>query len=336
MARKNAMARKNGFTLVELMVVISIIGILVGLLLPAVQAAREAARRLQCQNNIKQIGLALHNFHDVHAGLPMQGTFQPGSTFSGYSVQARVLPFVELGNLYAEVNLSLGFTAQPEICKTRIPLYRCPSDPNDRTRWDGGVEFYPNNYGFCIGTWLGIDQQTGQAADGAFGVNQSRNFSEIIDGLSNTLAAAEVKSFVPSLLDGGQPVGPDAPPPSHPSQVAAFGGIFDPNYSHTQWVSGRTLQTGMTTTFPPNTLVPYVHDGVAYDVNFTSARMGPGTNRQGYRIVTSRSHHHGVVNGLLMDGSVRTFSSQVVPEVWRGLGTRSGGEVAEPFSDWSR
>jgi prepilin-type N-terminal cleavage/methylation domain-containing protein len=323
----DAMARKNGFTLLELMVAIAIIGVVLRLFLPALQAVREAARGLHCQNNIKQIGLGLHRFHVAHAGLPMQGTFQPGSTFSGYSVQARILPFVELGNLYAEVDLSLGFTAQPEVCRTRIPLYRCPSDPNDRTRWDGGVEFYPNNYGFCIGTWLGIDQQKGQAVDGAFGVNQSRNFSEIVDGLSNTLAAAEVKSFVSSLLDGGQPVGPYAPTPSHPSQVAAFGGIFDPDYSHTQWVSGRTLQTGMTTTFPPNTVVPSVHRGVVYDVNFTSARMGPETNRQGYRIVTSRSHHHGAVNGLLKDGSARTFSSQVVQEVCRGLGTRSGGEV---------
>jgi prepilin-type N-terminal cleavage/methylation domain-containing protein len=329
--RTGQLDERRGFTLVELLVVIAIIGTLIGLLLPAVQAVREAARRMACSNHLKQIGLAVHQYHDVNKGLPPQGTFAVGSTFSGYSAHARILPYIEQGNLHSAVNYNVGFAAQPEICRLRVALYRCPSDPHDRTRMDAGVEFYPTNYGFSIGTWLAIDQLTGTAGDGAFGVNQRRRFAEITDGLSNTLAAAEVKSFVPALLDGGLPVGPDAPPPQEPQNIAAFGGVFDRDYCHTQWVSGRTLQTGVTTTFPPNTLVPYTHGGVAYDIDFTSARFGPGTNRHGYRVVTARSYHAGLAHALLLDGSVRPVTNSIEKSVWRALGTRSGGEVVSDF-----
>ncbi len=114
--------RRTAFTLVELLVVIAIIGVLVGLLLPAVQSAREAARRMSCGNNLKQIGLAVHGFHDAYKGVPPQATYSVGSTFSGYSVHARILPFVEQGNLVSKVDFNLGYAAQPEICKTKMPL----------------------------------------------------------------------------------------------------------------------------------------------------------------------------------------------------------------------
>lgn len=317
----------RAFTIIELLVVLAIVSVLAALLLPAVQSARAAARRLQCGNHLKQLGLALHGYHEVYQTLPMQGTFAVGSTFSGHSVHARLLPFLELDSLYRQIDFRNGFVAQPEICRARIPVYRCPSDPNERTRFDGGIEFYPTNYGFCIGTWLGIDQLTGEAGDGAFGVNQARRWADITDGLSCTLAAAEVKSFVPALLDGGRPIGPHSPPPDSPDEIASFGGRFDPDYCHTQWVSGRTLQTGITTTFSPNTVVPFVHDGTRYDVNFTSARLGPGTNRQGYRVVTARSYHAGGVNALFLDGSVRLVADGTDQTLWRSLGTRSGRET---------
>jgi hypothetical protein len=92
--------------------------------------------------------------------------------------------------------------SQPAICGTRIPLFRCPSDPRDGLRPDAGVQFAPTNYGFSIGTWLAIDQLTGTAGDGAFAVNERRTFASVTDGLSSTLAMAEVKTFIPALLDG--------------------------------------------------------------------------------------------------------------------------------------
>ncbi len=196
-----------------------------------------------------------------------------GSTFSGYSVHARILPYLELGSLYSQIDFALGYAAQPAICKTKMPVYRCPSDPEDENRIDGGVEFAPTNYGFNIGTWLGLDLLTAKGGDGAFGYNMRHNFSAITDGLSNTLCTAEVKSFTPALLDGGQPAAPFSPPPDTPAQVIAFGGTFDKDYCHTQWVTGRTLQSGITTTFPPNTKVLYTTAGIVYDVDFTSARV---------------------------------------------------------------
>ena len=322
---------KRGFTLIELLVVIAIIAILIALLLPAVQQAREAARRLQCRNHLKQLGLALHNYHEAHKGIPPQATWVPGSTFSGYSVHARLLPYVEQSNLYAAVDYNAGYAAQPAVCRARIPMYRCPSDPKDQTRMDGGVEFYGTNYGFSIGTWLGLDRQTARGGDGVFGYNMGHNFALITDGLSNTIGAAEVKTFTAALLDGGSPAASNTPPPSTPAEVVAYGGTFDADYCHTQWVTGRTLQSGLTCTFPPNTVLPFVSGGKTYDVDFTSARVSSTAPVQTYRVVTARSYHSGGVNVLMMDGSVRFVSSSVDQTLWRGLGTRSGGEVSGEY-----
>ncbi|MCU0705675.1 MAG: DUF1559 domain-containing protein [Fimbriiglobus sp.] len=324
--------RRPAFTLIELLVVIAIIAILIGLLLPAVQKVREAAARMSCGNNLKQIGLAVHGYHDAHNGLPPQATYTIGSSFSGYSVHARILPYIEQDNLGRLVSFALGYAAQPDVCRTPIKLYRCPSDPKGGTRLDGGVEFAPTNYGFNIGTWLGLDQTTARGGDGAFGYNLTQPLGAITDGLSNTLAAADVKSFTPALLDGGNPAAMNVPPPATPAEVVAYGGTFDPDYCHTQWVTGRTLQSGLTTTFPPNTVVPFVSGGRTFDVNWTSARVGPGTPPHTYRVVLSRSYHSGGVNGLLMDGSVRFVRSSISQATWRAVGTRTGGEV--PGNDW--
>ncbi len=319
--------RQAAFTLIELLVVIAIIAVLIALLVPAVQKVRDAAARIQCANNLKQIGLAVNGYHDANNGLPPQATYTIGGSFSGYSVHARILPYIEQGNLHAKVDFNLGYAAQANVCRTPVPLYRCPSDPRDGTRMDSGVEFCPTNYGFSIGTWLGLDQQTARGGDGAFGYNLKHRFGAITDGLSNTLCAADVKTFVPAIMDSGKPAAPFTPPPDTPAQVIAFGGTFDPDYCHTQWVTGRTLQSGLTTTFPPNTVIPYVNNGTTYDVDFTSARVGPGNPQQSYRVVTARSYHIGGVNAVFMDGSVRFIPSSIPQATWRAMGTRAGGEV---------
>lgn len=324
-------ARILAFTLVELLVVLAIVGLLVGLLLPAVQAAREAARRASCLNNLKQLGLAVQSFHDVYKGLPPQATYSLGSTFSGYSVHARILPYLEQSNLFSKVDFQIGYAAQPDVCKMKMPVYRCPSDPRDENRVDGGVEFAATNFGFCIGTWLGLDMQTVKGGDGAFGYNMRHSFAAISDGLSNTLCAADVKSFTPALMDGGQPAAPFTPPPDTPAQVVAYGGIFDKDYCHTQWVTGRTLQSGLTTTFSPNAKVLYSIGGVTYDIDFTSARVAPNSPLQTYRVVTSRSYHNAGVNAVFLDGTVRFINNSIEQTTWRALGTRAGGEIASDF-----
>jgi hypothetical protein len=196
---------------------------------------------------------------------------------------------------------------------------------------DAGVDYAPTSYGFSIGTWLGLDQVTARGGDGAFGYNLTHSFGGIADGLSNTVAAADVKAFTASLVDGGNPSGLNVPPPDTPEQVVAYGGNFDKDYCHTQWVTGRTLQSGLTTTFPPNTVVPYTTGGVTYDVDWTSARVGPGNPQHTYRVVTARSYHTGTVNALLMDGSVKSVSSNIDKAVWRAVGTRDKGEVVAEF-----
>ena len=151
------------------------------------------------------------------------------------------------------------------------------------------------------------------------------------DGLSKTLALSEVRQYQPALRNGGMPVGANVPPPNDPTDVAAYGGAFATDWSHTEWVNGEVLQSGATTTFPPNTLIPYVTGGQTYDVDFTSALVSPAAPQHGYRVVTARSFHSGGVNAAMMDGSVRFASSDIAQTTWRALGTRASSDVPGDF-----
>lgn len=119
--------RTLGFTLVELLVVIAIIGILVGLLLPAVQAARESARRMSCQNNLKQLGLALHNHESVRKQLPPLGDYQSNGVAVYWSMQTRLLPYAEQANLQNLIDYSRPISQQPHVAKARVPFLICPA-----------------------------------------------------------------------------------------------------------------------------------------------------------------------------------------------------------------
>jgi prepilin-type processing-associated H-X9-DG protein len=129
------------------------------------------------------------------------------------------------------------------------------------------------------------------------------------------------------LRDTGNPGAVGAPLPATPAELAALGGTFRADGGHTEWVDGKVHETGFTTLFPPNTKVPYSTGGVESDVDVLSASEGNAARRMTYAGVTARSYHSGLVNVLLMDGSVRGFRSETAVAVWRALGTRAGGEV---------
>lgn len=320
--------KTRGFTLVELLVVIAIIGILVGLLMPAVQSAREAARRMHCQNNLKQLGLALHNHESARKALPPLGDYLTSGNTVYWSVQARLLPFIEQANLHSLIDFTRPISLQPQIARVRMPHLLCPSEINDRERPDSpAFTHYPLCYGANAGVWH-IAQPPGDRGSGLFLINRSTRLAEVTDGLSNTLAMAEVKAFTPYLRDGGNP-GNTAPLPPTPGAVSAYGGEFKVDSGHTEWVDARVHQTGFTTTFTPNTIVHHVASGKTYDIDFNSMREGRSTTLPTYAVVTSRSYHTGGVNVLLIDGSVRLVSSTIELPTWRALGSRAGGE---PFA----
>ncbi len=330
---------QRGFTLIELLVVIAIIATLIALLLPAVQQAREAARRSSCKNNLKQIGLALHNYLSTNQVFPPSFCIVQGTALSGnngsWSIHGRLLPYIEQANAYNDIDLQTAWDAQlgTGVPTMRVPVYLCPSDPHDQMRVDasGAAKCYPQNYGFNFGTWLVWDPATGRGGDGAFFVNSSLGPRDFVDGMSNTLLASEVKAFTPYFRNTDDP---GATVPSSASAIAGFnsgaqyklGTATNDNTGHTEWADGRVHHSGFTTTFPPNTRVPYTHsDGNTYDIDYNSMQEGKSTTQPTYAAITSRSYHTGIVNSALVDGSVRSISENINSQVWRALGTRAGG-----------
>jgi prepilin-type N-terminal cleavage/methylation domain-containing protein len=326
---------RKAFTLIELLVVIAVIGILLALLLPAVQAAREAARRIKCANNLHQIALAVHNYESVYGVYPATfGSDASLAVASGWSTQARILPFLEDSSLHGQIDFSKSYevvtTSDGRPIKTlRMPLYLCPSEANDVPRMggSGAIEHYPLTYGFNMGVWLVYDPAAKLGGQGVFIPFGRVTSGAVIDGLSNTLCAAEVKAFTPYFRNAGT-AGPA--PPSDPGQICALGGDakmgenLHKNTGHTEWVDGRSHQTGFTATFPPNTAVMCG----PYDVDWTNMQEGKSATVPTYAAVTARSYHAGgIVQAALMDGSVRPVHSGISLATWRGLATRNGREA---------
>ncbi len=280
---------RRAFTLVELLVVIAIIGILVGLLLPAVHSAREAARRMQCSNNLKQIGLGLHNYESTFKKFPV------GSIQSNFiSAFASILPHLEQGNTYAKYDFSLYYTqpANADVSKQWVATYLCPSMvlprevPETRGREVGG----PSSYLLNEGTQSYMTQ-----ADGMFGAhwpgfgnhNPHIGFGSISDGTSHTLAVSETTYNYKDYRWSS-------------SLPAPLGGTV--RFGLARWVVGYPRVAMGTTRFPIN--------------DFTTATL------EGYS-----SQHTGGVNGLLMDGSVHFFSQSIDAVSFSAMSTRAGGEV---------
>ena len=307
----------RGFTLIELLVVIAIIAVLVALLLPAVQQAREAARRVQCKNNMKQIGLALHNYQDSNNKIPLTSVFVPANRAPnnyGHGVLVRLLPFLEQQNTYASFNFDIPLHLNPIIFQP-LAVYRCPSEIGGR---------YGSSYAVNQGEWFVWNPNTGAYGSGVFNPNANLTFASISDGLSSTLAFAEVREWTAMRDGGSQPAGMNAPRPDNETDLLALPGTVV-RRSHVGWANGCVDDTGFTTAIGPN----------GSKVDFISVRE----NQNGQAIVTdityaavlSRSYHTGMVHVLLLDGSVRSISENIDVFVWRALGSRAGGEIVGEF-----
>lgn len=338
---KRRVPRRRGFTLVELLVVIAIIGILIALLLPAVQAAREAARRSSCANHLRQLGVALHSYESAVKAYPPSFCIVPNTTLTGnngsWSIHGRLLPYLEQGQRYEQVKLDQAWDTQlaTGVPQQRLPTFLCPSEINERARVDAaGKPFtFPHNYGFNFGSWLVYDPVTHLTGDGAFFVNAKLRPGHMTDGLSHTLAAAEVKAFTSYFRNSAADPGPT--PPDQPESLTAWtsgaqfklGKKLNDNTGHTEWCDGRVHHSGFTTAFTPNVQVRYQHtDGIKYDVDYNSRQEGQSVTQRSYAAVTARSYHVGGVNVVLMDGAGRFVADTIDRAVWRALGTRSGQE----------
>ncbi len=346
-----AARRLTGFTLVELLVVIAIIGILVGLLLPAVQSARAAARRMSCSNNMKQTLLAIHNYESAYKMLPPGWTLpgQPAdSNGKGWSMQARILPFIEQEALADGIDFSNGYSDSKlnidgeliPISAFRVATYQCPSDPLDQVRIDGTTEYYKLNYAANMGVWFVLDPAIGGRTNddvvgqGMFTANKYLGFRDCLDGLSNTLAMAEVKSWNSYYRDADLPAATLSARPVNPGEICVLGGSHKQNSGHTEWVDGRVHQSGFTTVFTPNTKVICEVSGQEFDVDWTNFREGKDQSSyvttaapRTYAAVTSRSYHEGGVMTGGLDGSVHFVTDSIDGDLWRALSTRADREV---------
>ena len=336
---------RAAFTLVELLVVIAIIGVLVALLLPAVQSAREAARRMQCMNNIKQLALATHNYENSNRVFPPTFCWNKvvGDKGGNWSGLSRIMPYVEELNLYQGIDFDKAYTSimfppasTTPLMTSRIAAFMCPSELNDTARVNasGVPDAYPTNYVFNQGPWLIYDWANGKGGPGAFHPNSHLGHKAYYDGTSKTLMLSEAKTFTPLFRDGG--TAPSSIPTS-PSAICGLGGTakFGPkpndNGGHVEWVDGKANHCGFTTTFPPNTLVECINGGVKYDVDWVSQRESTSATVPTYAVITARSHHQGLVNAALMDGSVRPVTDDVDIVIWQALSTRAADEVVGDY-----
>jgi prepilin-type N-terminal cleavage/methylation domain-containing protein/prepilin-type processing-associated H-X9-DG protein len=324
-------ARRRGFTLVELLVVIAIIGTLVGLLLPAVQVARESARRSNCQNKVKQLTLGLHNRVNAHGTFPMGAQTwldTTGPTINGITYGNRrwswfvyVLPFVEEQSLYdaqwrhysssnwqsapaPSTGLSYGSLPQKRTAATG---FMCPSDPTNPKLDSQEGPTSGNNQGFHGNYVLAAGNQTyGTTSAGTAQLNglsfplSAVKLKDVTDGLSKTVAVSEIM-LIPERVGGGG------------SAVDTRGRY------HNNMHGGCNFSTINLPNTTVNDRLPYCSSAVAT----APCQGGSGANH----VIAARSYHPGGVNAAMADGAVRFVTNDISVEIWRAVGSRSGGEM---------
>jgi prepilin-type N-terminal cleavage/methylation domain-containing protein len=310
--------RKNpGFTLVELLVVIAIIGILVGLLLPAVQAAREAARRMQCSNNLKQFGLAMHNYESAYKRLPT------GRNSFAISTHASLLPFMEqtaVSNLI-DWRVSWNHANNAAARASQVPTFNCPSDPVSTIPVGWASTTYRTNQG--SGLLHGLPPTN--SSDSNFGMPEPNGpiipekylkFADVLDGTANTAAFSEHGrgDFSNAISTPTDTFWPKTYPATADEAVQLCNAInpLDLQYQRVSDVGAPWLQGYHSTT-------TYFHVAPPQS---RSCMFPPG------RIATTaKSYHTGGVQVARCDGSTSFVSQNVDITVWRALGSRNGGEA---------
>lgn len=329
----------QGFTLVELLVVIAIIGILVGLLLPAVQAAREAARRMQCSNNLKQMGLAMHNYESAQkrfpAGLVMiQGGTPIDARSTGF---AAMLPYLEQANAENLINQAIPWYMQsPQAVRVVLPVYLCPSDPVEPLHVynfvtalgaPAGDTYASCSYGFSVGHHDGIGHTSNYMArpvtaeSGLFSTNFWPKIGQMTDGTSNTFVIGEAASGLPMCEGIGCTVRLQSPVGEN---TAVFGWLVGASNPSPFFQNGFRYSGSYGSTVEPLNKRPVTDSywDIAQFNNFTpSWRGGP------HRISNFRSLHTGGANFAYGDGSVQYLSDSIDLVVYRALSTVAGGEV---------
>jgi hypothetical protein len=218
------------------------------------------------------------------------------------------------------------------IHNLRIATYSCPSDARGgdvRVMSSGMPSLYPTSYGFNFGTWFVYSPSSRLGGSGMFFPNSFLKIGSCTDGTSHTLFASEVKAWTPYNRNGG-PASTAVPGTANEVATQIASGTDFKLTGHTEWPDGRVHHTGFTAALPPNTAVAYIHSGTAYpETDFNSWQEGRNGNsgRPTYAVITARSYHAGVVNTVLVDGSVQAVSQNINLSVWRAYATRSGGEV---------
>jgi prepilin-type N-terminal cleavage/methylation domain-containing protein/prepilin-type processing-associated H-X9-DG protein len=332
-AKNSRTAVRAGFTLIELLVVISIIGVLIALLLPAVQAAREASRRAQCVNNLKQIGIAIHGYVESRGTLPFGQGPEPTNAWNGWSSLTLLLPNVEQATLYNTINFQISDGSAPGVPQnstsqtTKLATFLCPSDIDRLTNPEGHNNYFGNtgsdpnmNNGITSGVFGGI------YGAGPY-VPTTIGLQDITDGTSQTAAFSE---RVKGIGVDNDSQGPDSLNP--PGSVLLLIGM--PNdaeyvYSHCGALNPHAAGAPLSGLYSVGT---FWHIGSPYGTRYNHV-MPPNTwscadlHTDQLGAHTAASRHPGVVNVLYADGTVRPVKGTVNRIVWRALGTKAGGEV---------